>query len=205
MLAKPRGWGVGGWGVVICVKHSLSLSVKHLLLDLATAASPSPSFSSSLSLSFFSPPGRRLSVSLRLAANNAGVVRYHQLLLLRRVEAAQRLSSKRQTPVFCHSFDCYPSLLRTSTAPSFTLLWSIVPGCLPVRGHLPTFLQLGEVSVCNPCDSLGGATTAPADFLMECVGFLSKDLAGCWESRSPRRNVPEWHLFFLVLVSLIFS
>lgn len=112
---------------MVCVKHSLSLSVKHLL-----PSPPGHLLLLSLSLPllfglsfFFSPPcSRCLSGSLRLAANNAGVVRYHRLLRRRRVEAAQRLSSKRQTPVYCHSFDCYPSLLRT------------FPLCLPLR-HSP--------------------------------------------------------------------
>lgn len=123
MLAKRPGWGVravGLWSAWSTHSHSLSNT------SSSTWPRPprSPPRSLSFSLSFFSPPSRCLSGSLRLAANNAGVVRYHRLLLLRRVEAAQRLSSKRQTPVFCHSFDSYPSLLRTSRL------------CLPLR-HSP--------------------------------------------------------------------
>lgn len=173
-----EGWGGegrGGWGLGGCgLREALTLVLcqtpppppGHVLLLL------SPSFSLSF---FFSPLSRCLSGSLRLAANNAGVVRYHRLLLLRRAEAAQRLSRKRQTPVFCHSFDCYPSLLRTSPlclllrhSPRSDLLCLTV--CLS-GGICQHFCSWEKCAcVCTLCDSPGGATIAQADFLMEWVG-----------------------------------
>lgn len=105
---------------MVCTKHSLSLLCQTPPPSFSTwphpPPPPPPPLLFGLSFFFLPPFSRCLSGSLRLAANNAGVVRYHRLLLLRRrrVEAAQGLSSKRQTPVFCHLFDCYPSVLRTS-------------------------------------------------------------------------------------------
>lgn len=68
--------------------------------------------------------------------------------LLEGVKVSERLSSKTQTPVCCHSFDCYPSITPPTPCPSFTSLWSC---CLSVRGDLPRCLQPGEMCAHTVC------------------------------------------------------
>lgn len=128
------------WERDVCVEHSLSLSVKHLFLHLALSFLPPPS-----SVYHFSQP---LSSSLRLAANNAGVVRYHRLL--QGVEAAERLSSKTKHLYSVIHLIVIPhsSIPLPSASLSIIHLTLIYSACLSVRGHLPAFQQPGETRVC---------------------------------------------------------
>lgn len=99
----------------------------------------------SSSVYHFSQP---LSSSLRLAANNAGVVRYHRLL--QGVEAAERLSSKTKHLYSVIHLIVIPhsSIPLPSASLSIIHLTLIYSACLSVRGHLPAFQQPGETCVC---------------------------------------------------------